>query len=168
MKRSAPLKQRTPLKPGKGFGPRSEPMARTSTLSTSKPLQRGNSQLARTPFQRKPPDPAQPPRKRTTRGMKGRTPTAAERAFMDAAGALPCLACLIDGRENHHISLHHIQGRTAPGAHFLTLPLCAQHHMQDDSDPLGRVSVHGRKATFTARYGTELELLARLRALLGM
>lgn len=160
--------KRSVIQPGKGFKPRSQPMARTSTLTTTKPLQRGTSQLARTPLLRKPPDPNKPLPKRKSRGMKGRTPTANERAFMDLAGALPCLACLIDGRENHQISLHHIQGRTAPGAHLLVLPLCSEHHMQDDSDPLGRVSVHGRKSLFTARYGTELELLAKLRALLGM
>lgn len=156
------------MKPGKGFKPRSEPMARTSTLSTNKPLQRGNCQLARTGFQRKPLDPTKPPPKRTSRGMKGRTPTAAERAFMEAAGKVPCLACTIDGRHNPVISLHHIDGRTKPGAHFLVLPLCGPHHQQDDSDPLQRPSVHGRKATFTARYGTELELLAKLRSLLGL
>lgn len=161
--------KRSAIKPGKGFKPRTQPMARgTSTLSTNKPLQRGNCQLARTGFQRKPPDPAKPPPKRPGRGLKGRPPTAAERAFMDAAGKIPCLACALDGRHNPAISLHHIDGRTKPGAHFLVLPLCAPHHQQDDSDPLGRISVHGRKASFTARYGTELELLAHLRSLLGM
>jgi hypothetical protein len=79
---------------------------------------------------------------------------------MDRMGQLPCIACLKDGWTNHVISLHHIDGRTKPGAHFLVLPLCAEHHQQDDSDVRQRISVHGRKATFQARYGTERELLA--------
>jgi hypothetical protein len=91
--------------------------------------------------------------------MKGRPPTAEEARFMDHMGKLPCVACLKDGWTNHEISLHHIDGRTKPGAHFLVLPLCAAHHQQDDSDLRQRISVHGRKATFQARYGTELELL---------
>lgn len=78
---------------------------------------------------------------------------------MDLAGTVPCMACRIDGRTNHEISLHHTDGRTKPGAHFKVLPLCGPHHQQDDTDLLQRPSVHGRKKTFTALYGTEDELL---------
>jgi hypothetical protein len=95
-----------------------------------------------------------------SRGMAGRAPTAEEQRFMDAIAALGCLACLKDGRVNPWISLHHIDGRTKPGAHFEVLGLCAPHHQQDDTDPLGRPSVHGRKKTFVEQYGTENELLA--------
>jgi hypothetical protein len=104
--------------------------------------------------------PAKLPKPMKSRGMKGRSPTAEEVRFMDKMGALPCIACLKDGWTNHSISLHHIDGRTKPGAHFLTIPLCAPHHQQDDSDIRQRISVHGRKATFQARYGAERELLA--------
>jgi hypothetical protein len=79
---------------------------------------------------------------------------------MDAVAGLGCVACAKDGIVNPWVSLHHIDGRTKPGAHLQVLPLCAPHHQQDDTDPLYRPSVHGRKATFTALYGTELELLA--------
>jgi len=95
-----------------------------------------------------------------SRGMKGRPPTAEEKRFMDQMGTLPCIACLKDDWTNHVISLHHIDGRTKPGAHFLVLPLCGPHHQQDDTDLRQRISLHGRKATFQARYGTERELLA--------
>jgi len=95
-----------------------------------------------------------------SRGMRGRPPTAEESRFMDRMGALPCIACLKDGCTDHTISLHHIDGRTKPGAHFLVLPLCAPHHQQDDTDPRGRISLHGAKKPFQARYGTERELLA--------
>ncbi|TQK10220.1 Ref family recombination enhancement nuclease [Herbaspirillum sp. SJZ107] len=95
-----------------------------------------------------------------SRGMKGRPPTAEEARFMDRMGKLPCIACLKDGWTNKVISLHHIDGRTKPGAHFLVLPLCGPHHQQDDSDPRQRISLHGRKKPFQARYGTERDLLA--------
>jgi len=95
-----------------------------------------------------------------SRGMKGRPPTAEEARFMDRMGKLPCIACQKDGWTNHVISLHHIDGRTKPGAHFLVLPLCGPHHQQDDTDPRGRISLHGHKKPFQARYGTERELLA--------
>jgi len=102
----------------------------------------------------------------SSRGMKGRPPTAQEKRFMDRMGTLPCIACLKDGWTNHVISLHHIDGRTKPGAHFLVLPLCAPHHQQDDTDLRQRISLHGRKATFQARYGAERELLAECIAML--
>lgn len=63
-----------------------------------------------------------------SRGLKGRTPTAAERRMMDKIGALPCIACLVNGKTNYHTGLHHIDGRTAPGAHARVLPLCDCHH----------------------------------------
>ncbi|QJE03641.1 recombinase [Massilia forsythiae] len=96
--------------------------------------------------------------------MKGRPPTADEARFMDAIAKLGCIACRKDGWENVVVSIHHIDGRTKPGAHFLVLPLCGPHHQQDDTDPRGRISLHGRKATFQARYGAERELLAECMA----
>jgi hypothetical protein len=110
--------------------------------------------------------PAKLPKPMKSRGMKGRSPTAEEVRFMDKMGALPCIACLKDGWTNHAISLHHIDGRTKPGAHFLTLPLCEKHHQHDDTDPVGRIGVHPYKARFEARYGTQRELLAECIAML--
>lgn len=101
-------------------------------------------------------------------GMKGRAPTAEESRFMSAIASLGCLACAKDGIVNPWISLHHIDGRTKPGAHMLVLGLCASHHQQDDSDPMARLSVHGHKAQFEARYGTQRQLLAEAKAKLGL
>lgn len=154
MKQGGELKRKTPLARG------TVPMKRSAALVAKKPMARGTSQLARAAS-------GKPNAKRTSRGMKGRAPTSAEQRFMDQAGQHPCMACEIDGWCNHVVSLHHIDGRTKPGAHFKLLPLCPPHHQQDDSDPMQRVSVHGRKATFTERYGTELELLALLHARMG-
>jgi len=99
-----------------------------------------------------------------SKGMAGRTPTADEARFMDAMATLGCLACAKDGIANSLVSIHHIDGRTKPGVHYLTLALCAPHHQQDDSDPMGRISVHGSKKKFEARYGTQYELLAGAKA----
>lgn len=145
------LTRKTPMKQG------SKPMKRTAMARGASTLQRGG------PIKARQVDRAAPaPKKSRGPGLKGRTPTAAERRFMDQAGAVPCLACEKDGRINHAISLHHVDGRTKPGAHYRVLPLCAPHHQQDDTDPLQRPSVHERKATFTERYGTEGELLQGL------
>jgi hypothetical protein len=80
---------------------------------------------------------------------------------------LGCVACAIDGRVNPWVSIHHIDGRTKPGSHRKVLPLCAQHHQQDDTDQLGRIAVHPNKARFEQMYGTQYELLAALLKKIG-
>jgi hypothetical protein len=102
-----------------------------------------------------------------SRGMKGRAPTAAERALHHDMAGLGCIACLLDGRVNPWVSIHHIDGRTKPGAHKKVLALCAQHHQQDDTDPLGRIAVHPNKARFEALYGSQESLLAMTMERLG-
>jgi hypothetical protein len=100
--------------------------------------------------------------------MKGRAPTAIEAWFMDRVGALPCICCLKDGWENREISLHHIDGRTKLGAHFLVLPLCAGHHQDGTGPNPSLIAVHPYKARFEARYGTQMDLLAECMAMLGV
>jgi hypothetical protein len=99
--------------------------------------------------------------------MKGRPPTAEEARFMDRMGQLPCICCLKDGWENHEISLHHIDGRTKPGAHFLVLPLCAGHHQQGTGANPALIAVHPNKARFEERHGTQMELLDECNRLIG-
>ena len=154
------------LKPGKSLQ-RKTPMSRGSgfkTLAAGAGLLRIAAVQARA--RARDPKPTKLPKAMKSRGMKGRPPTAAEARFMDSIAALGCIACKKDGRTNPAVSIHHIDGRTKPGAHFLILPLCGPHHQQDDTDPRGRISLHGRKATFQVRYGTERELLAECTALI--
>lgn len=99
--------------------------------------------------------------------MKGSAPTKAEREFWSALASIGCIACLKDGRFNDLVSIHHIDGRTKKGAHMKVLPLCAQHHQQDDTDPLKRIAVHPNKARFESEYGTQLELLKEVRLIAG-
>jgi len=90
--------------------------------------------------------------------MKGSTPTAAERDLWDALAELGCIACRKDGRVNPVVSIHHIDGRTKPGAHRKVLPLCAGHH-QDGTGAPGLIAVHPYKARFEAKYGRQTDLL---------
>lgn len=109
------------------------------------------------------------PRKASTRGLKGRTPTADERRVMDAIAKLPCTACWLHKHHQPIISLHHVNGRTAAGAHLDVLPLCRWHH-QDAATKADRemypwlVPVHasgsvGGKAEFTRLNASEEDLL---------
>ena len=92
--------------------------------------------------------------------MKGATPTKADKQLWDKLAQVGCIACLLDGVQNLHISIHHIAGRTVPGAHQLVLPLCAPHHQHDDTDPMGRIGLHPYKGQFEMKYGSQRELLA--------
>jgi len=142
-------------------------LARSAPMKRSTPLQQ-KTPLKRTGFLRRTKE--QVTKKVSSlksRGMKGRTPTALERRFMDAVAGLGCIACLKDGHVNPWISLHHIAGRTAVNAHMYVLPLCANHHQHDDTDPAGRIGVHPHKARFESMYGTQMELLAECVAMIG-
>jgi len=152
--------RRSPFKQGKPLA-RKSPMARGTGFKTPAAgagLLRVAAVQAKATFPRK--RESKPPKLMKSRGMKGRPPTTAEAQFMTRIAALGCIACRKDGWHNAIVSIHHIDGRTKPGAHLLVLPLCGPHHQQDDTDLRGRISVHGRKATFQAIYGTERELLA--------
>lgn len=112
------------------------------------------------------------------KGLKGRTPTAAERVVMDALGKLPCIACLQHGKESPLISLHHIEGRTKPGAHLLQIPLCDHHHQHAAPAhvraefpwlvPVHADGITGGKAEFIRYNGTEKELMAKAYSLAGL
>jgi len=97
--------------------------------------------------------------------MKGRTPTRAEQEFMDKAASIGCIACLLEGRVVMEVSIHHINGRTKPGAHFEILPLCAGHHQEGTGIP-GLIAVHPWKTRFEERYGKQEELLQMVRILI--
>ncbi len=91
--------------------------------------------------------------------MKGSNPTKAQRMFWDAmCQTVGCVACRIDGIGNFHVSVHHLDGRTKPNAHWLVLPLCAGHH-QDGTGAPGLIAVHPWKARFEAKYGKQSDLL---------
>jgi hypothetical protein len=88
--------------------------------------------------------------------MKGRTPTQAEAAWMSKVARLGCIVCRRLGISQPEVSIHHIDGRTKPGAHFLTIPLCARHHQLGGD---GFIPVHPWKRRFEDAYGTQSELL---------
>lgn len=96
--------------------------------------------------------------------MKGRNPTAEQKRWHDLLSqVVGCIACREGhGEFNDHCSIHHVDGRTKPGAHWYVLPLCAGHH-QDGTGPAGfpGVAVHPFKARFEERYGSQSDLLSR-------
>lgn len=90
--------------------------------------------------------------------IKGRSVTAAQKKFHGLLAGLGCVACYKMGIFNSNVSIHHIDGRTKPWAHWYVLPLCGSHH-QDMGIP-GVYPVHPYKARFESEYGTQKELFA--------
>ena len=101
--------------------------------------------------------------------MKGTTPTQEQKRFHDAlCRFVGCAACRVHGWLTTLVSVHHIDGRTKPAAHWLVLPLCAGHH-QDGTGAPGLIAVHPWKARFETKYGKQMDLLRRcIRFLLSM
>lgn len=159
LKPGKPLQRKTPMSRGSGF---KNPAAGAGLLRVA-------AIQAKTSFPRnRESKPTKLPKPMKSRGMKGRPPTAMEAWFMDCMGKLPCICCLKDGWENRAISLHHVDGRTKSGAHFLVLPLCAGHHQDGTGPNPSLIAVHPYKARFEARYGTQMDLLAECMAMLGI
>jgi len=90
--------------------------------------------------------------------VKGRTPTAQEKQWMDDVQSLGCIVCRRHGRTETPAEIHHIDGKTKQGAHFHILPLCYFHHRQGSDSELF-TSRHPYKRRFEERYGPEMELL---------
>jgi hypothetical protein len=103
--------------------------------------------------------------------MKGRTPNAAEKLWMNKVAGIGCIVCLNNGYETPQVTPHHMSGRTKRGCHFHVIPLCSKHHQV--SDLTGQwVSRHGPgmysgKAMFEDKYGTEMELYHQCLEIIG-
>ena len=86
--------------------------------------------------------------------------TVAEREHLAAVAALGCLICAMPA-EVHHI--RHQVGAGRRASHFKTIPLCPTHHRLGNHG----VAIHAGKKTWEAKFGTELELLEKVKGLLG-
>jgi hypothetical protein len=95
--------------------------------------------------------------------MQGRTPTKAEAAWMSKARQLGCIICIKERKiapwstPPEYTAIHHIEGKTKPEAHFLTLPLCPNCHQT------GPDALHRNKTRFEARYGAQKDLLRHVK-----
>jgi hypothetical protein len=87
--------------------------------------------------------------------MNSRTPDKEEKAWMQEARQIGCIVCVLFcdvppwTTPEEYTAIHHIDGSTKPGAHLLTIPLCAAHHQ---TGPNAR---HKNKTRFTENFGGE-------------
>ena len=74
---------------------------------------------------------------------------------MAAVAALGCVVCRIHLGVFSPAAIHHTDGKTKPGAHFLVLPICPSHHTNGGYG----VALHSGRVEWERRYGTQAELL---------
>ena len=89
--------------------------------------------------------------------MKSHTPNREEKIWMDQITQIGCIVCLKLWDLQTPAEVHHIQGKTRPGSHLMTIPLCYAHH-RAGKDMGMLTSRHPNKHRFEERYGTEAEL----------
>jgi len=96
--------------------------------------------------------------------MKGRTPTADEKRWMSKVRSLGCLACHNMGIETpeEYTLIHHVEGKTKPGAHFKVLPLCDGHHSRYTCTGL-----HNNPTRWQQTHGDQDILLEQVKELLN-
>lgn len=93
--------------------------------------------------------------------------TKAEKHHLDRVQRLGCIACRLMGYRDTPAEIHHPRAGTGAGrkaSHFDAIPLCPNHH-RGHAHPL-TPSIHLDKRAFIAAFGTEAELLGKVRDLL--
>ncbi len=105
-------------------------------------------------------------------GVQGNNPTADDKRWHDAQCELGCIVCLVMFNVYTPGTVHHMDGKTKPGAHKKTICLCGGHH-QVASDSGEWATRHGPgrnagKAMFEAAYGTEEELMEITKKMLNV
>lgn len=92
--------------------------------------------------------------------------TAAEKRHMAAVARLGCIVCRRLGYGPTPAELHHprsLAGMGQRAGHMDVLPLCAPHHRTGGHG----VALHAGQRTWEANFGTEAELLEKVREILG-
>lgn len=98
--------------------------------------------------------------------MKGRSPTKAEREWMDSVRELGCIVCIRNEVTMpyevppQYTAVHHYAGKTVDGAHFRTIGLCPAHHQTSE------LAYHVNPTRFENANGTENDLIQHAKSLI--
>lgn len=94
--------------------------------------------------------------------------TAAEKRHMAQVASLGCIACYLQGTPGTPPELHHPRsgaGMSQRASDLDVIPLCPAHHRGTHHPQIP--SIHRDRTNFIKQFGTEAELLAEVRKLLG-
>ena len=96
----------------------------------------------------------------------GRIMKAKDRLYLSKVAALGCQVCRNEGYPDTPAEIHHPrsgQGMGQRALHSQSIPLCHVHHRTGGYG----VAIHAGQKEWEKRYGTELELLAQVKRLIG-
>jgi len=85
---------------------------------------------------------------------------AIERQYLGKVAAIGCIICRMPAE------IHHVRSGMGMGqrnTNFNVIPLCHKHHRTGGHG----VALHAGKKTFEEKFGTELELLERVKGLIA-
>jgi len=91
-------------------------------------------------------------------------PTKAQRELHQRMRDFGCICCWLEGMPGESAELHHINDCGRNMGQNYVLPLCAYHHRGVLRGYARGPSLADGKKPFVAHYGTELELLERVKA----
>lgn len=139
--------KRTPLKPGK-------PLQRKTPMKPgSKPLKSAGK-------------PMKSIGARAKRMRQGKiAANAEERAWLDLIDGFGCIVCRLFHNVKTPAAVHHIIEGGRRKGHLWSIPLCDPGHHQGSPTP-EKISRHPNKKAFERAYGTEYELLEKLKQIL--
>lgn len=92
--------------------------------------------------------------------------TKAERDHLSAVARIGCIVCRVLGYGPTPAEIHHprsLAGMGQKASHFDAIGLCAPHHRTGGHG----VALHAGQRTWEANFGTEAELLEKVREILG-
>lgn len=90
----------------------------------------------------------------------------AERLHLSRVASLGCIVCRITFGEFTPAEIHHPRagmGMSQRASHFDSIPLCHVHHRTGGYG----LAIHSGQKTWEAKFGTETELLDKVRELLA-
>ena len=93
-------------------------------------------------------------------------PTAEEKAWMQAAQAFGCIVCWLQHQVHSQAEIHHLKRGDRRMGHLFSLSLCYPHHRGGAGTGMF-ISRHPWGSRFEAAYGTELDLLEKLRLIIS-
>lgn len=92
----------------------------------------------------------------------------AEKDYLSKVAALGCIACHLQNTPGTPTEIHHIRagkGKGQRASNYEVIGLCPAHHRGTAHPQVP--SIHMAKRAFIAEFGTEQELLERVRQLIG-
>jgi hypothetical protein len=93
--------------------------------------------------------------------------TKSDRIRFDKLHRIGCICCKLAGSGYRAPDIHHVLSGGRRIGNKATLPLCPEHHRMPSNGTVVGPSLADGSKLFTARWGTQIALLAKVNKLIG-